>query len=273
MPHDIKLILTDIDGTIMPAGQRVINERCRSAFHAAMDAGMRVGPASGRGIAHVRPLFRDDDMCVLTAIATNGMQVYLDGELIHETTLDLGELAKVEAVVRDTPGAGLLYFDGSTPCLVVGTADDLRRSFPAYADIAREVGHLPERAPVKVNPFCAVDREETQRLFDRLSREVPGLGFNLPMPGFVNIVPVGWSKASAVDLLCERMGITIEQACVFGDSGNDLEMLAHVPCSVAVAGATPEAASAAHYHIGRCEDDAVPEAIERLAAGEFPFAS
>ena len=46
----IKLILTDIDGTIMPYGKRQVTQRCRSAFHAAMDAGILVGPASGRCI-------------------------------------------------------------------------------------------------------------------------------------------------------------------------------------------------------------------------------
>ena len=36
----IKLILTDIDGTIMPYGKRQVTQRCRAAFHAAMDAGL-----------------------------------------------------------------------------------------------------------------------------------------------------------------------------------------------------------------------------------------
>ena len=44
----IKLILTDIDGTIMPYGKRQVTQRCRAAFHAAMDAGILVGSASGR---------------------------------------------------------------------------------------------------------------------------------------------------------------------------------------------------------------------------------
>ena len=58
---------------------------------------------------------------------------------------------------------------------------------------------------------------------------------------------------------------------VFGDAGNDLSMLSHVPDSVAVANATPEAAAAARWHIGACADDAVADAVLALARGEWPF--
>ena len=47
----VKLILTDIDGTILPRGERVVSSRTVAAFHAALDAGIAVGPASGRGYA------------------------------------------------------------------------------------------------------------------------------------------------------------------------------------------------------------------------------
>ena len=39
MANDIKLILTDIDGTILPYGQRSVSARTRAAFHVALDLG------------------------------------------------------------------------------------------------------------------------------------------------------------------------------------------------------------------------------------------
>ena len=94
---------------------------------------------------------------------------------------------------------------------------------------------------------------------------------NLPMPGFLNLTPPGYSKASGIDILCEALGIGLEQVITFGDGGNDLEMIAHVPNGVAVQGAVSEVAAAARWHIGRCEDETVPAAIEALVAGEWPF--
>lgn len=89
---------------------------------------------------------------------------------------------------------------------------------------------------------------------------------------FSNVVPAGWNKGAALRWLCERVGVAPEETVVFGDAGNDLQMFAATPNSVAVANALPEARDAARYHIGPVEDDAVPAAIEALARGEWPFA-
>lgn len=268
---DIKLILTDIDGTILPYGQRIVSPRVIAAFHAAMDAGIHVGPASGRGISHVVPTFAGDDACVATALGTNGMQVYLDGQLIHEEHLDHDALEHVLAAIHGRPGVGAIVFDGGTPLLVEGTREDLAESFPVYAEQAVDHVGVPDFPVVKLNVFNAGGIDLTRELLDLLTREVTELDFNLPMPGFLNLTPPGYSKASGIEILCEALGIGIDQAVTFGDGGNDIELVGDIPNGVAVAGAVPEVKAAARWHIGRCEDEAVAAAIEALAAGEWPF--
>ena len=267
----IKLILTDIDGTILSAGEKVVDEKHRSAMHAALDAGIHVGPASGRGAANLIPSFAGDDALVATVLATNGMQVYLDGKLIYEAHLDHGILAQVVEFVQGKPGCGLIYFDGATPYLVCGDMADLKESFPAYGEIAQPADGIPDQPIVKANVFCKKDMDFTRELFEGAKAAVPGFDWSLPMPGFLNMGPKGWNKARAVDVLVEALGITLDEVCVFGDAGNDVEMLSHVPNSVAVSNATPEAAQAARWHIGSCEEGAVADAILALSHGEFPF--
>lgn len=269
---DIKLALSDIDGTILPQGQRVVSERMRAAMHAAMDAGMRVGPASGRGIAHVVPTFGGDDACMATALATNGMQVYLDGALVHEEYLPREALEHVCAVIGDMPHVVGIVFDHEKVLVVAGSLVLLKEHFPFYGNNAQAVDRVPSFPIVKMNIVVVGDEAATRELRDLLAREVPELGFNIPIPGLLNLTPAGYSKATGIDLLCEAMGIGLDQVVVFGDSGNDLEMLAHVPNSVAVANATPEAAAAAHWHIGSCEDEAVADVLIALARGDWPFA-
>ena len=268
---NVKLILSDIDGTLLPFGQRVVSQRVRDSFHMALDAGIHVGPASGRGISHVTPSFAGDVACTATALATNGMQVYLDGELVHEEHLPREALVRVTEVIAEVPGTGAIVFEGGTPLLVAGTREDLGLSFPMYAEQALDHEGVPEFPIVKMNVFCTGDLAETQQLCELVEREVPELGFNVPLARFLNITPKGYSKASGIDILCEALGIGLDQVVTFGDGGNDLEMIAHVPNGVAVAGAVPEVAAAAHWHIGPCEEDAVPTAIDALAAGEWPF--
>lgn len=268
----MKLILTDIDGTILPRGQARVSDRCLAAIHEALDAGLSVGPATGRALPAVMPTFGGDADCVRTCLAINGMQVYLDGRLIHEELLPREALVRVAELLRDVPHAGLICFkDGSEVHLVEGDVADLAVSFPSYATSPVYDDAVPDFPMVKANVFCARDDAATRELLGMLSAEVGELGFNMPMSGFLNITPPGYSKATGIDIMCEALGVGLDEVVVFGDAGNDLEMLSHVPNSVAVANATDEVKACARWHIGECADDAVAEAISALARGEFPF--
>jgi len=267
----IKLILSDIDGTILPAGQPYVSERTADAFSAALAAGYRVGPASGRARAWMVPFLRGRDELCTTALATNGMEVYLDGELIHRETVAYGLLEELAAEMAETPHAGLVVFDEGVPQLAAGTLDDLAACFPAYAKTCRVVGAVPDAPAVKVNVFQLTDMEGTRTFVGRLNGEYPELSFDVPQAAWSNVTPRGWSKGAAVRVLCDAISCSTDEALVFGDAGNDVPMFRVAGHSAAVTGATPEAAAAARYRIARCEDDAVAAAIEALVAGEWPF--
>lgn len=268
----MRLILSDIDGTILPFGDKVVSDRTREAFHAALDAGIHIGPASGRALMGVLPAFGGDRRCVRTALATNGMEVFLDGELIHREYLPREALEHTVEALSARPDAGMICFDGPRVYLVAGRRELLANSFSLYARDPLPCDGIPGFDVVKANIFCPVEMGATQELFEYMRSEVPELDFNLPVAGFLNITPKGYSKATGVDIICEALGIGIDEAVVFGDAGNDLEMIAHVPNSVAVANATDEVRAAARWHVGDCKDEAVQDAIFALAQGAFPFA-
>ena len=102
----------------------------------------------------------------------------------------------------------------------------------------------------------------------------PGLECLAPALGVFDVMPRGWNKASGMAVLMEEMGITADEVCVFGDSENDMPLLAACSNSVTVANALPAAAALARYHIGACADDAVADALldiaEAAATGEMP---
>ena len=266
----VKLVLTDIDGTVLPQGQKVVSRRTVAAIHAALAAGLVVGPASGRGFAWIPAFFDGDAACCATALATNGMQIYVSGEKVMEQTLPADALERVREIVVETPGAGLVCFDDATPLVVAGSRDELAAAFPAYGAVCRVTGALPDFPVVKANVWAASERD-AERLVARLNAEVDALDVDRAMPAYSNIMPHGWNKGTAVAWIAERLGIGLDEVVVFGDADNDLPMFAAGENSVAVAGATPEAAAAARWHIDACEDDAVAAAIEALARGEWPF--
>lgn len=269
----VKLILTDIDGTIMPKGQNTVDARTRRAIHAALDAGIRVGPSTGRGIDWVGPIFGGDEACYATAVATNGLQVFLDGQTVRRAYFDRAPLERALEVLRTLPGCGLVVFDGYTPYLCCGTREGLSAAFPRYGETCVVCDGVPEGfRPGKANMYCVNGEEQTRALVDRMNAEVEGLDFDFATPAFSNVMPAGINKATGIDLLCQQIGCSLDEVVVFGDAGNDVSMLEHVPNSVAVANATDDAKAAARWHTGACADGAVADAIELLAGGEWPFA-
>lgn len=176
-------------------------------------------------------------------------------------------------VLAEEPGAGIVAFDGTVPYLCCGDVGDLTAVMPGYAKACRPLGCLPDFDALKVNVFAPRDMPATVEFCERLNRSIEGIDFDVPMAGYLNIMPAGWNKGTALQFLCDHVGISVEEAVVFGDAGNDLTMFRVAGHPVAVGNATPEASAAARWHIGRCEDDAVAAAIEALAAGEWPFAA
>lgn len=55
--------------------------------------------------------------------------------------------------------------------------------------------------------------------------------------GFYENVPLGYTKATAIEILLDKLGIPLENAYAVGDSPNDLPMLKAVPNSIAMGGA------------------------------------
>lgn len=82
----------------------------------------------------------------------------------------------------------------------------------------------------------------------------------------VEISAAGVTKASTLQLLCDRFGIAAEEVVAFGDMPNDLPMLAWAGRSFAVAGAHPALDAVATDRTASNDEDGVAQALEALFA-------
>lgn len=78
------------------------------------------------------------------------------------------------------------------------------------------------------------EETDTKNLFEEIGRYFKIIDRD---NGFYENVPRGFSKATAVDIILEKTGISYENAYAIGDSMNDLSMLESVPNSIAMGGA------------------------------------
>lgn len=269
----IKLILTDLDDTLIPAGAPRASDRALAAIHGLLEAGLHFGPVSGRVPSAMGWMFGGDRACFATGAFCNGQMIYVDGKLVHEEYLETESLQRVADVLEEVEGAALAVYDVDGDGSASLVTRDVGR-LEGYPELFAEVGHptLPELDPqaayVKANVHVAGDLARRTEVRDLLRERCLAFDFVFPSATapLVDIGPHGWDKGSAVTELARALGVTLDEVATFGDSENDLSMLGAVPNSVAVANASPEAKAHARWHIGPAACDAVAVALEDIAS-------
>ena len=94
------------------------------------------------------------------------------------------------------------------------------------------------------------------------------------LPGYIEIVPSGATKATACSALLERWGCTWAEAVAIGDGSNDLPMLeaANAGGGTGIAmGNAGEGVKATAQHVVRANDeDGWVEAMEKFVLARLP---
>lgn len=271
----IRLVLTDMDMTLL-APDTQTSPRALAAIHRLVDGGVLFGPASGRDWDSVLESFRGDATCMRTALLSNGKKVYLDGKLVSVTSVVREDLVRMAQMVHDLPGVYTSgrgdeggFISGSTMESLMGTTWGSKRAselvepqdIPTFPIVTAGL-HFEEGSEDIDNNYWA----------DKIRAVCPNIDLISPGSRMFDVVPKGWSKASGLAILENLTGITKDEVVCFGDSDNDVAILAASGHPVAVANANDRVKEVARYTIGSCYEDAVGQALEDMAdLGEGAF--
>jgi Cof subfamily protein (haloacid dehalogenase superfamily) len=138
----------------------------------------------------------------------------------------------------------------------------------AYADFQHleihAVGSLSDwldRDPTKL--VAVGDPVELDGLERRMKERFGGrLYISKSLPYFLEFAHPDVTKASGMDFLAQRLGVSREQAVAFGDGENDVELLEWAGYAVAVANAHDRVLSVADLVCPRASDEGVAQVIE-----------
>ena len=265
----IRLVLTDMDNTLVPFGDERVSQRAIYAIRACQEEGIDFGPASGRDRGEVASFFGNDASCYNTGVMVNGQKVYFLGEVVYEKTLPTASLRKVESLVAPLPGCAFItYRDNNFGDWVGASREELGTMYDrAFMCGGRrhERDGMPDYPVIKAGIIVRGPDERALDLSARLSETCPDLTFLHTVEQWLDVSPRGWGKANGVGILSNVLGLSLSEVCVFGDADNDLDMLRAVPNSCAVANANPAASRAARWHVGASADFGVARALEQIA--------
>jgi Cof subfamily protein (haloacid dehalogenase superfamily) len=287
VPRRYRLLVTDVDGTLLPPDRRVL-PAVREALRAVRDRGVRVCLATGRMWRSVRPY--------VEAVGADSPVVLYNGAVVYDFhadrvleyhTLDPDGLRAALEVLREFPDVRPHVF--AQERVYVDRLDPQSRAYLERDGItAEEVGDLVEacaggatvakthrggldtvpRDPVKV--LVVGDPERLLSLEGELARRAPTVRRVFSERDFLELLPWGVSKGTALRTVCAVLGVPLHEVVAVGDNPNDLEMLQAAGLGVAVGNAHPAVREAAGYVTRAPGGEALVEVAERFLLNGSP---
>ncbi|MDQ2727778.1 MAG: Cof-type HAD-IIB family hydrolase [Actinomycetota bacterium] len=265
----IRLVATDLDGTLLdPVGR--VAERTARAVMAARAAGIHVIPVTGRPPQGLWDIAARAGLGPFGVCSNGAATVDLDrNEIIETQTLARAIALRLAYAMRvASPGIRL----------AVDVADmfwyesGFFESAAAWDETVTEVSDITEI----LGPDCykLVGRNPgvgAVELIAQLEEHVGEEG-HLTTSGldWVDVGAPGITKAYAMERVCDRLGVRLDEVVAIGDNHNDLPLLAWAGTAMAPANAIPEALALATRVLPANADHGVATLLEELVAGHPP---
>ncbi len=268
---DIRLIATDLDGTLLNDAKH-ISPRSYSALETAAARGILIVPSTGRIYGGMPDEVRDLPF-VKYVLTVNGAGVYDVGAAtnLYEANIPCEEAVRLCDSLRRyhtmydcyLGGHGYMekqwYAQIDTYCR--GPYRDLvRRTRTPVDDLAV---YIREHGDVQKMQLFFTDMELRTRMMKEIAAEYPDMAVTSSVENNVEINTARANKGEALSWLCHYLGIDMSQTAAFGDGSNDITMLRMAGTGVAMANACDEAKAAADLVTGDNESDGVAEFIEK----------
>lgn len=260
----IKLIASDLDGTLLDSGKNL-----PSGFFEALDElerrGITFAVASGRTYSAADHLFLEEYRKKLVFICDNGACTYYNGKLDNTFPLDRAtfkelldacdEIGGLKPIVCAAGGVYHLHYSDDFGDLVGKfyrrhtETDDLRKIDDEIFKfvICDERGTYSHGKP-------ALDKIFGERLNVQVSGEI-----------WMDVMAAGVSKGAALRALQKRLGVTFGETMAFGDYFNDLDMLKSVEWSFCPENGHEEIKKQARFICPDCDSGGVLKAIKEFA--------
>lgn len=249
MDHKIKLIATDVDGTLVKDSSREVYDEMIEVIQKLTDAGYHFVVASGRQYGSIRRMFERSKRR-LHYIAENGAHIILNGENYSVTKMDR---ADVEGIMTDLRA---LYPQG---CHVVAStakgcfleskdsdfinliASEYRNDVTLTDDILAEDVDIIKLAVYKKGTIRPIGESVLiPKWQDKVKTTMAG-------EEWVDFMDQSVDKGNALRKIQEALDISREETMVFGDNNNDLGLILAAEESYAVENAVEEVKKAAKH--------------------------
>ncbi|ETA78996.1 Cof-type HAD-IIB family hydrolase [Youngiibacter fragilis] len=258
----IRLVVTDMDGTFLRSDMTYDRERFDTLFNRMKETGAYFVVASGNQYYQIRSFFQDK-MDDIWFAAENGNFLVKGTEPVFNTSIEKEMTGKAIDAIQAMDGVALVVC-GKESAYISGvkaeTAAHINKFFHRLRDMDTLTGLQDE-----ILKLTVITEDNDAVHYAPILQDIVGdsMVAVATAKNNVDIMKKGINKGTAIAYLQERLGISPSETMVFGDNGNDIEMLGRAEYSYAMDNAIPRVKEAARFTAPSNNDDGVLAIMEQ----------
>ena len=263
----IYLVAVDMDGTLLH-NDKSISDYTINVLRKIVEKGILLVPASGRPLNGMKAAVLNNVKGIKYAICSNGamlMDVQKE-KSISETGIPIEKALEALTYLEQFPVAVYVHTDRGTFRAEGWEKTGLSEKYPYIRfseGTVKNLGEFLRTSGVNVMKMGAYVLTDNlaQKLLEKGS-PIPGIAFLRTGDGIIELNSTNASKGNALYILCEKLGIQLENVLAIGDNENDISMLQAAGISAAMENAEDDVKQAAKFVAGNNEENGAAHFLE-----------
>jgi len=258
-PSNIKIVFTDIDGTLFSHKSHQVPPSAVDAFHKLQEKGIKAFLCSGRNFYLIRKSGILNVVSPDGLVTMNGSNAIIDGNIIYRYPIPSSVVDKMIMFAKRLKFGLTLIEENEGHINMID--DRVISAHEKYGTRFPQPRHFPDHYDRVVYQMIAFCDEFDESLF---------------LPHLENCKAARWDeyavdimlkdsdKSKGVQSVLEYYGYGPENALSLGDNENDVEMLQYTGIGVAVGAASEKAKKAADYVTDDIDEDGWANAMKHF---------
>ncbi len=262
---NIKLLVLDIDGTILAPFTQTVSPTLKEGLHQAMKNGIKILIATGRHYSFIQKTLIEDVQPDYLVTINGGALTDTNGNILESHPIP-NEI--VERMTKACEKEGIaLAFKCSKDIVVY---NDYDKYVEGYVGKTHPLAHLliddtkNRSYHLNIGKPLGIFLIEKPEVIEKIRPLFPELTFASSHRNGSDVFMNNTNKATTVESFIKKQGLSWENVMSFGDAGNDAEMISRAKIGVAMGNSTDNLKEIADYITDSVQNDGVISALKHF---------
>ncbi len=261
--NDIKLLVFDIDGTLVDRSKQTVEDSAVEAINSARDKGYHIMIATGRSFFFIHDDVRERINTEYYVTVNGACLNNRDGSILHSYDFDKNSLnTLVDYCLENDYALGVKYNDYIG---VYGDYDYFVKNYVGFdhPGVKYLIDDNDKKAFNSLKPLGSFYFAKTHTV-TKARELMPNLNFIPDSKNTIEAIRAGVDKTKTIEYVLNELDITWDNVISFGDGNNDIEMIDLAKIGVVMGNASDSVKSHADYVADTVLNDGVAKAMKHL---------